>query len=857
MKASSGAAKTAADSAFTLRLRGKLLLAFSSIAALTFAAVGIGLWSFQTVKSDFTVLATKDLPSISNAAQLGVIGTDFAIAASNLVNVSDNEALGDAYSTLAATLNELTVNAEEIATQNPDDTTSQSLRSETESMANKVVGLNQLIADRLRLRDERLAIMDVVFSSQYAVEEGLLPQVDDAYFELVIGGEEATDSSRKIVERLVNQEVNVLRLLLELRSHVNAFVGMLSSFAYVDDIGHSQLYLERAVGYGQNAQDLAAELQQAESSHDFIEPVANIVDLIGDVRFARADATSLNSEGRLTSVTADLLEQSRLLNQGLVAAVDDRVFSLSIEAEDAVDQNASIITGLLDGQVGVLKSTLETVAGLNQFVTRLLEGALSYDPAALVLHQDQVTAAKEALIKSVGNLDMPELVEDVGRIVEFADPESGLLVHRRNELALAQTAENDVAELLERSQRIGDLIEGVVAGQLQNVETRTSAIVELFSFGSTILIGIGVGSVIFAIGIYFFVVDASIARPLQNLAQSTRQLADGDLAAEIKQTKRRDEIGQMTEAIEVFRQNAITREALEKANTEEREVQARRQKTVDELVSTFRANVTDVLSAVEANADQMQGTAGLLTDVAKRTSEQSEAADSASDLALNNVRAVETAADGLSESIGKIAEQVDTTGKIVAQARDHTATSNDRITSLAETSQTIGDVVGLISSIAEQTNLLALNATIEAARAGEAGRGFAIVANEVKSLANQTASATEQISGQVSSLQSSTADSVEAINAISKVMEEIGTSTGLIAAAVEEQKHATSEIVGSVAQAATGTASVADAMSQVSNSVVETDQSAAQVLSASTDVTEQSAQLRDTVGEFLDAVAKA
>src|SRR3546814_15729718 len=88
-------------------------------------------------------------------------------------------------------------------------------------------------------------------------------------------------------------------------------------------------------------------------------------------------------------------------------------------------------------------------------------------------------------------------------------------------------------------------------------------------------------------------------------------------------------------------------------------------------------------------------------------------------------------------------------GRAVEQA-DHT---NARVEGLAAAAQRIGEVVNLISDIAEQTNLLALNATIEAARAGEAGKGFAVVASEVKNLATQTAKATGQIGKQIGAMQ--------------------------------------------------------------------------------------------------------
>src|SRR6202035_3691571 len=97
----------------------------------------------------------------------------------------------------------------------------------------------------------------------------------------------------------------------------------------------------------------------------------------------------------------------------------------------------------------------------------------------------------------------------------------------------------------------------------------------------------------------------------------------------------------------------------------------------------------------------------------------------------------------------------------------------------------IGHVVGLITTIAGQTNLLALNATIEAARAGDAGKGFAVVASEVKNLANQTAKATEEISTQITQIQSATKEAVNAIRGITRTIEEVSTIAISITAAVE------------------------------------------------------------------------
>jgi methyl-accepting chemotaxis protein len=211
----------------------------------------------------------------------------------------------------------------------------------------------------------------------------------------------------------------------------------------------------------------------------------------------------------------------------------------------------------------------------------------------------------------------------------------------------------------------------------------------------------------------------------------------------------------------------------------------------------------------------------------------------------------------MSGSVDEIARQVQVSSKIAAEAVQQAQKTDARITELSNAASRIGDVVKLITAIAEQTNLLALNATIEAARAGEAGRGFAVVASEVKALAAQTAKATDEIGTQISSMQNATHESVAAIKEIGGTIGRIADIASAITVAVEQQGAATQEISRNVQQAAMGTAEVASNITDVSRGASETGSASSQVLGSAQSLARDSGRLRAEVEKFVNTVRAA
>lgn len=363
-----------------------------------------------------------------------------------------------------------------------------------------------------------------------------------------------------------------------------------------------------------------------------------------------------------------------------------------------------------------------------------------------------------------------------------------------------------------------------------------------------------VGALIVA---FAFFASRRMMKPLPVMTNLLAAISHDEKISEIPYQSRKDEIGDMAAAVAVLNDKNVHRLELEHHKAETDKERERREQKMLQTVVAFDHDIQAILESVSENSRTMEGTAQRLTEIAEATAEQSNSASSVSNEAASNAQTVASASEELSASIGEISQQLSKTRSVVSLASNESIATNEKVESLDVAAQKIGEVVTLIQAVAEQTNLLALNATIEAARAGEAGKGFAVVAAEVKELANQTSKATEEISSQISGIQSSSQEAVAAISKISETMAEVNEYTNSIAAAVEQQGAATEEISSNVQQASQGTLEASERMASVSSSVADTHQSAENVLEASRNAAEQARQLRERIESFLKDIQAA
>jgi len=434
------------------------------------------------------------------------------------------------------------------------------------------------------------------------------------------------------------------------------------------------------------------------------------------------------------------------------------------------------------------------------------------------------------------------------RIEQFVEFRTEL-VRRANEISPAagrEWGDNDANRTV-RSALNKDLeaLSKVYAERGKRIAEQTD-VSRMLSFVLTCLGGVALLLVVVGI----IIIARSIARPLSVITTTIEQVAGGAEHVEVPHTCRSDEIGALARAIRIFQEAMQRNRNLTTQVSEESEEREERSRHVEASVEEFKQAIGAVLHALTDNASAMRNTAQTINRVTSESSQRAVAASDATSQASGNVSAVAGAAEELSASVQEIGRQVRHSAEAVEQTGRRTEKSISEIESLAAATQRIDGVLTLIQTIADQTNLLALNATIEAARAGDAGRGFAVVAHEVKALAGQTAKATEEIGQNVSLIQSTTRNAVDAVREIGGAVREINDITSNIAGAVGQQDAATREISTNAQSAAQGNETLVVNINSLREAIGETNTAAASVLATSDDLATTAETLSREVEKF-------
>ena len=296
----------------------------------------------------------------------------------------------------------------------------------------------------------------------------------------------------------------------------------------------------------------------------------------------------------------------------------------------------------------------------------------------------------------------------------------------------------------------------------------------------------------------------------------------------------------------------INRASAAMAAKSEALTQARQQQL--QLADQFEEGVRSVVEQVVAAASELLQTADSLQENARRTHAETDRTRAAAEEVSDSMREIVTASERLSASIRDIADQVRASTRATADARTSSDGSKQRVGELAESSQLIGTVIDVIARVADQCKLLALNASIEAARAGEVGKGFGVVASEVKALSQRTREATDKIAVQIDGVQCATQTVSDAIEAMCGTLERVQHSASSIDTAIEAQTAVTRDVTASTQKASQGTTSVTAGISAVSAAAHDTQGAADQVVDAASELQNLAGQLSAQVESFLAGI---
>jgi len=555
--------------------------------------------------------------------------------------------------------------------------------------------------------------------------------------------------------------------------------------------------------------------------------------------------SSLNESNRNTAQFAEFVPQVFAKHRSDLS-LGEQVLQLRGEFEDVADELDSFLYDFADDLgKGSIASTLNNMSNMVREATvtitdvlvtndSLILDAAIKDIGGLLFDFDKIFSQVQANSRASGNSNYRDTEASIRRFKQLTVGSGNILSIYKHQLTVRSAAKQDLVG----SDAAVDQAQAHLNNVFSKVKALTQAIKEdasnKVSSSRTMLIIFAIVAILVAVGVNFWVLQ-SITRPLKDVLRVIAKVSGGDLTEKAR-VYSDDELGQLSNGFN---------ELIDALSTMLKEIGS----SSEQLSAAAEETSTISSQSHESINHQKEQTDMIATAMTEMTATVDEVANSANNTLLEVQKANRETIDGQSvvqnsiSSINKLASEIERASEVIDQLNLY--------------STNIGAVLDVIRGIAEQTNLLALNAAIEAARAGEQGRGFAVVADEVRTLASRTQESTSEIQEMIERLQSGTKEAVAVMESSRAEAQKSVEQTALAGDSLQKITQAVSvinDMSTHIASAAEEQSAVSQEMHQNVSSISEmadrTAQGASENLAASQELARLAEHMRKLIGRF-------
>jgi methyl-accepting chemotaxis protein len=860
-----------------LGIGAKLMLAFGAVTLTTVIGGAVGVISYEQVKVGLSAITQRSVPQALLAQELAQRSATLAAAAPALDGAKDQAGRDEQYTQLTTQLSSLRGDLDKLTSMGADVERTQGISGWVEAIDSSMVQLNDVTQRRLDLSVQKAELMSNMNAAHASLTRAVAPLVDNGKQQMNATGQTVVDNTTRSLEslqRIINER---LMTVFELQIAMGALSKAVIVGASTEDqamLGNQWIsFASEAAKAGNAIAVLERQADDRRVKRAVPELKAVYESLLG---FGRGDANLFDArqkllEGGGAGDPLDRIQATKTLSTvgELTGRLENALRPLVTSSRAAVVLAGSELTSSTASEIQTLLS--DGVAGFERLLrieatSNALMGVLnSMADSANINDLNALNKKLKAVVNDLSYVanalpagpELDGISTTIRSLIAMSTGDNGVYELRKRELAVVSEAARVLGTARQFAEALSGEVQTLVEASTQQTTSASVAAYDALSNSRMLLLSAAALGIVIAVLIVWLYVGRVVVRRMVGIAHAMRSIAGGELNTEIPKTGG-DEVGDMAEALRVFRDNATEVERLRGQQEEQRkQAEADRRKTMQMLAGSFEDSVGQFVDAMITAGRRLEDTAQSMSSLAADNNKRSVSAADASEQATLNVQTVAAASEEMSASIQEIARQTEHSRGIAHQASQRAQQTSGLVEKLGSTSDRIGDVVKLISDIAEQTNLLALNATIEAARAGEAGKGFAVVASEVKSLASQTGKATDEIANQIAAVQDVSAQAALSIREIVVIIEQMGETTQSIASAISQQSAATSEIGQAAGEAARRTSEVSENVRDIRESAVTNSENAGNVLTAAQRLTQDSGNLRERVQDFIRELRSA